>query len=233
MRKSSSPPLVPAFDPRQSTPEGLVAIGGSLEPNTLLEAYRLGIFPWPQADMPMLWFSPDPRGVLDFSDLHVPRSLQKWDRQHPHWKYSLNKAFPQVMHECRLQPRPGQQGTWILPAMEKAYRELFDLGRVLSLEVWEEAGDEHAVGDAGRSGDRLIGGIYGVVCVNARGEMHFSGESMFHLKSNASKMALWRLVQHLQAQGQTWMDIQMVTDVTAQLGGKYIPREDFLKRLGV
>jgi leucyl/phenylalanyl-tRNA--protein transferase len=103
--------------------------------------------------------------------------------------------------------------------MEKAYRTLFDRGRVLSLEVWD--------------GGELIGGIYGVVCLNAEGKMHFSGESMFHLKSNASKMALVKLVEHLKQQGQTWMDIQMLTEVTTALGGKYISREEFLQRLGV
>lgn len=211
--------IPPVFDPRRSTPEGLVAVGGSLTVENLLEAYRVGVFPWPQEGLPMLWFSPDPRGVLDFEDLHVPRSLRKWEKQHPHWKYTLNKAFSQVIHQCRVQKRPDQQGTWILPAMEKAYRDLFDAGRVLSLEVWEN--------------EDLIGGIYGVVGVNASGQMHFSGESMFHLQSNASKMALVKLVEHLKNQGQTWMDIQMVTEVTAALGGKYISREDFLQRLGI
>jgi leucyl/phenylalanyl-tRNA--protein transferase len=218
-KRPDSKPLIPAFDPRKSTPEGLVAVGGNLEFETLEEAYRLGIFPWPQEGMPLLWFSPDPRGVLDFDELHVPRSLRKWERQHSHWKYTLNKAFSQVIHHCRLQKRPGQDGTWILPQMEKAYRTLFDRGRVLSLEVWD--------------GEDLIGGIYGVMCVNAEGKMHFSGESMFHLKANASKMALVKLVEHLKSQGQTWMDIQMLTDVTTALGGKYISREDFLGRLGV
>lgn len=220
MAKLRNPSVgTPLFNPRMSTPEGLVAVGGNLETPTLREAYRNGIFPWPQEGLPLLWFSPDPRGVLDFEDLHVSRSLRKWDRQNSHWKYTINQAFPQVIQACRLQPRVGQAGTWILPEMEKAYLKLFDEGQVLSLEVWEEK--------------VLIGGIYGVLSISDSGRLFFSGESMFHLKTNASKMAFWRMVEHLRAQGHTWMDIQMLTEVTRSFGGKYIEREEFLDRIGV
>lgn len=209
----------PLFNPRMSTPEGLVAVGGNLEVATLQEAYRNGIFPWPQEDLPLLWFSPDPRGVLDFQDLHVPRSLRKWQRQHPHWTYTMNSAFPKVIEACRLQVREGQAGTWILPNMEEAYLRLFNEGQILSLEVWEEA--------------ELIGGIYGVLTFTARETLLFSGESMFHKRANASKMAFWKLVEHLQAHGHSWMDMQMLTDVTRSFGGKYISREEFLGRIGI
>jgi leucyl/phenylalanyl-tRNA--protein transferase len=191
--------------------DGLIAYGGDFSVELLREAYSKGIFPWPQEDMPILWFSPDPRGVLDFSDFHVSTSLKKWARTHEQWSYTFNQNFSQVMEQCRLQKRPGQNGTWILPEMEKAYLELFQRGEALSLEVWEE--------------QQLIGGIYGVLIDGI-----FSGESMFHLKKNASKMALWKLVEELKSRGHQWMDIQMVTPVLAGFGGKLISRNEFLTR---
>ncbi len=202
-----------------STPEGLVAVGGSLEIETLQEAYRNGIFPWPQEGLPLLWFSPDPRGILDFQDFHVSRSLRKWERQNPHWQYTLNQSFPKVIEGCREQVREGQLGTWILPEMVEAYRKLFDVGQILSQEVWEDG--------------ELIGGIYGVLTLSVDGKFFFSGESMFHKKTNASKMAFLKMVEYLQAQGHTWMDMQMLTDVTKSFGGKYISREEFLQRIGI
>lgn len=219
IRKQRQRPGAPLFNPRMSTPEGLVAVGGSLEISTLQEAYRNGIFPWPQEGLPLLWFSPDPRGVLDFKDLHIPKSLAKWDRQHSHWNYTINEAFTKVIHGCRMQKREGQQGTWILPEMEEAYLKLFEAGRILSLEVWDNG--------------ELIGGIYGVLTLTSKGKFFFSGESMFHTKTNASKMALWKMVEHLKSQGHQWMDIQMLTEVTTAMGGKYIPREEFLQRIGI
>lgn len=203
---------------RQASPEGIVAIGGDLQPETLLEAYSSGIFPWPQPDMPMLWFSPDPRGVLDFHELNIPESLKKWDRKNSHWEYKINTSFAEVIKQCRLQKRPGQNGTWILPEMEKAYHQLFQKGHVLVLECWEHG--------------QLIGGIYGVLFESQNGTKVFSGESMFYLKANASKMCLWKIILYLKEQGHQWMDIQMVTEVTEMMGGKYISREEFLKRIG-
>jgi leucyl/phenylalanyl-tRNA--protein transferase len=210
--------------PRRTTPEGLVAVGGNLEVATLLEAYGKGIFPWPLEGMPLLWFSPDPRGVLDFKDFHVPKSLEKFARKHEYWRYTFNRAFAQVIDYCRTQSRKGpngelQKGTWILPEMQAAYTRLFDQGHILTCECWD--------------GERLIGGIYGVLQFTKKGQMLFSGESMFHLESNASKMVLWKLIEHLKAQGHTWIDIQMTTEVTQMMGGKYIPREEFLQRMGV
>lgn len=200
-------------DPRAATPEGLVAVGGQWSAELLESAYKKGIFPWPQEGLPILWFSPDPRGVLDFDEFHVPRSLQKFARKCP-WIFTLNRAFESVMQECRKQKRPGQDGTWILPEMIPAYSRLHLEGKALSLECWEDG--------------VLIGGIYGVL-VNGV----FSGESMFYARPNASKMCFWKLVEHLKSQGQTWMDLQMVTEATAAFGGKYIAREEFLNRRGV
>ena len=128
--------------------------------------------------------------------------------------FTLNQAFDEVMQACGLQPRPGQSGTWILPEMRPPYLELQKNGKALSLECWEDG--------------VLIGGIYGVLI---RGL--FSGESMFFLKSNASKMCFWKLVEYLKSEGHSWMDIQMVTPVTEAFGGKYNSREEFLQRRGV
>ncbi|MBX2996540.1 MAG: leucyl/phenylalanyl-tRNA--protein transferase [Bdellovibrionaceae bacterium] len=200
-------------NPRHSTKEGLVAVGGTMNVETLRAAYRKGIFPWPQEGMPPLWFCPDPRGVLDFKDFHVPRSLKKFANKID-WLFTVNEAFSEVVRACQNQPRPGQTGTWIVPQMVPAYEKLHASGEALSLECWEDG--------------VLVGGIYGVLI-----EGLFSGESMFHHTDNASKMALWKLVEHLETLGHTWMDIQMVTDVTKQMGGKYIAREEFLQRRGL
>ena len=198
-------------NPRLTTPEGLVAIGGELNVETLLAAYKKGIFPWPQADLPMLWFCPDPRGVLDFNEFHIPRSVEKILRK-AQWAVTFNTAFSAVIAGCRAQPRPGQAGTWILPEMEKAYREFERAGNVLSVEVWE--------------GTELVGGLYGVLS-----EKYFSAESMFYTRSNASKLALIAVVEELSRRGHNWMDIQMVTSASEAFGGKYISRDEFLRRI--
>jgi leucyl/phenylalanyl-tRNA--protein transferase len=197
-----------------TTENGLVAVGGSLSVETLVLAYSRGIFPWPIEGQPMLWFCPDPRGVLDFAEVHVPRSLKKFARQNPNFRWTKNKAFAQVIEECAKQPRPGQDGTWILPEIKQGYLELFKAGFVRSLECWD--------------GDELIAGFYGVD-VNGL----FSAESMFFKRSNASKLCLWKMIENLQAEGRTWMDIQMVTPISECFGGKYISRADFLRRLGL
>jgi len=201
-------------DPRLTTPEGIVAIGGQLNVETLKAAYEKGIFPWPQEGYPMIWFCPDPRGVIDFSDFHVPESLRKFAKKNSNWQFTVNHNFPEVIKNCRLQKRPNQNGTWILPEMQKAYVDFFKAGYVKSLECWENG--------------ELIGGIYGVE-VNGI----FAGESMFFKKENASKMCLWKMIEHQKESGRTWIDIQMVTPVTEAFGGKYISREEFLKRLKI
>lgn len=200
-------------NPRNSTPEGIVAVGGKWSAETLREAYRRGIFPWPQKGRPILWFSPDPRGVLDFDEFHVPRSLEKFARK-CEWIFTVNQAFPEVMRECAKQPREGQDGTWILPEMIPAYTELHRRGEALSFEAWEDG--------------VLVGGLYGVLIDGL-----FSGESMFHLRTNASKMCLWKAVEYLLERGHTWIDTQMVTPVVEAFGGKYVMREDFLLRRGI
>lgn len=199
-------------DPEDTLAEGILAVGGNLDVGTLYSAYSQGIFPWPQPGFPMLWFSPERRGVIEFKDFHVPESLRKFRKNHPEIEFTMNKDFRHVIEECAKQPRPGQDGTWILPAMKHAYEELFKAGYAISVEVRED--------------NILIGGIYGVLIQGV-----FSGESMFYLKPNASKLALWRLVEILQEKGHEWIDVQMVTPVIESMGGKYVDRADYLEML--
>lgn len=192
--------------------DGLIYIGGNLSTETLLQAYSLGIFPWPIEEIyPLFWFCPEPRGVLDFHDLHIPRSLERLRRK-KRYHVTFNRAFARVMEECSRQPRPGQEGTWIVPSMLPAYEEFHRAGYAHSIEVWR--------------GEELVGGLYGVYVKGV-----FSGESMFHTEANTSKIALVETVLKLQSLGLQWMDIQMLTPVTEAMGGHYISRRDFLLRL--
>jgi leucyl/phenylalanyl-tRNA---protein transferase len=188
--------------------EGLVAIGGDLSVPRLLLAYRSGIFPW-SVD-PVSWWSPDPRGIFELGDFHVSRSLAKVIRKGV-FQITRDKAFREVMRECAA-PARGRRKTWISPEFIEAYTELHAQGHAHSLECWQ--------------GERLVGGVYGV----AIGGL-FAGESMFHRASDASKVALFHLIQHLRRRGFVLFDIQMLTPVTEQLGGITIPREEYLARL--
>ncbi|HMN66930.1 MAG TPA: leucyl/phenylalanyl-tRNA--protein transferase [Bdellovibrionales bacterium] len=198
-------------DPRLSLDEGIVDLSDDLRVERLLEAYSFGIFPWPHQDLPTLWYSPERRGVLDFKDFHVPRSLQKTLKQSS-WTCTFNQAFDEVLEACAQAPRPQQDGTWITSKLLTAYRAFHRAGYAHSLEVW--------------SGEKLIGGLYGVYVGGV-----FGGESMFHREADASKFGLVKLVEFLKGQGQKFMDIQMVTPLLERFGGKYIPRGQFLLRL--
>lgn len=210
-RKIVFPPVETASD------DGLVAVGGDLELDTLLEAYQRGIFPWPlstyplNVNLPNTWFSPDPRGMLEFKNLHVPKSFIKFLKKSP-FNVTFNQAFPHVIESCASIPRKDQPGTWITPGIIEAYTRLFENGLAYSVEVWNN--------------DLLVGGMYGVVM----GEF-ISGESMFTHEDNAGKEALYTLVHHLQDKGINWIDTQMVTEVVKQFGGKYVPRPVFLSKL--
>ena len=198
-------------DPRDALNEGIVKVSDDLRVERLLEAYSFGIFPWPAVDLPTLWFSPEKRGVLDFSDFHVPRSLQKFVAK-TSFRCTFNQDFDGVIAACAALPRPDQSGTWINDRLLRAYREFHRAGYAHSLEVWDV--------------DQLVGGLYGVYVGGI-----FSGESMFYLRPNASKLALIHLIEYLSREGLLWMDIQMVTPALEQFGGKYISREAFLERL--
>jgi leucyl/phenylalanyl-tRNA--protein transferase len=184
-------------------------VGGDLSPERLLVAYDQGIFPWYDDGYPPLWWSPDPRTVLDPETLHVSRSLARALRRGG-FELSWNRDFGRVMVECGRR-RPG--GTWIFPEMLDAYERLHQLGHAHSLEVW-------AKGD-------LVGGIYGV----QRGGL-FAAESMFHRRTNASKVALVAAVQSLFLAGIRLFDVQFLTPHLGSLGAREIPRAQYLERLG-
>lgn len=191
--------------------EGLVDMSDDLSVERLLEAYSFGIFPWPQGDLPTLWFSPEQRGVIDFDEFHLPKSLAKLRAQSP-FQLTFDRAFEEVVLQCAIQPRPGQDGTWITEKLARAYTDFHRAGYAHSVEAWD--------------GDELVGGLYGVYAAGS-----FSGESMFFKKPNASKLALVHVVEFLRSQGLKWMDIQMVTPLSKAFGGKYLSRHQFLKRL--
>ena len=195
-------------DPREAAPEGLVAIGGDLSVPRLLSAYRSGIFPW--TVKPITWWSPDPRAIFELDQFHVSKNLAKVIRQNV-FQITMDRAFREVMAGCAEQGR-GRRETWITPEFIEAYTRLHQQGHAHSLECWRE--------------EQLVGGIYGVALGG-----FFAGESMFHRESNASKVALFHLVQHLRKRDFTLFDIQMLTPITRQLGGVEISREEYLKRL--
>lgn len=192
--------------PSEADEVGVVGIGADLEPSTLIHAYRHGIFPMPLDDYAIGWWSPPARGVLDFKDLKVSRSLRQSCRR---YRVTANMAFDKVIHSCASLPR---EGGWISPLIEQAYRQLHDNGWAHSVEVWD--------------GQDLVGGLYGVQ-VNGL----FAGESMFHLATDASKVALVALVSGLEACGAVLLDVQWATDHLATLGVHEITRSEYLERL--
>lgn len=203
----------PPADTALRQPNGLLAAGGELSPQRLLDAYRCGIFPWYSNDDPVLWWSPDPRMVLVPAEFRLARSLGKRLRRRE-FAVSTDTAFGTVMQSCAGTPRPGQDGTWIVDAMVDAYTALHELGHAHSVECWQTA-------DNGTP--RLVGGLYGV-CL---GRM-FYGESMFSHVTDASKAALAYLVRHLRASGVDLIDCQMKTPHLASLGAREMPRHEFL-----
>ena len=201
------------FPPRSHAlrePNGLLAAGGDLSIERLLEAYRRGIFPWFSDGDPILWWSPDPRMVLFPAELKISRSLAKTLRRN-RFRLTADRAFGEVIDACRA-PRPGQDGTWITGQMSAAYRRLHEAGHAHSVEAWLD--------------DELAGGLYGVALGRA-----FFGESMFARVTDASKVALVALVRQLARWRFGLIDCQMNTPHLASLGAREIPREDFARRL--
>ncbi|HVK05880.1 MAG TPA: leucyl/phenylalanyl-tRNA--protein transferase [Armatimonadaceae bacterium] len=205
-------PVLAFPDPRHSTREGIIAIGGDLHPDTLRLAYSKGIFPWPHEGLPLLWFCPPQRALLDFANLHVPERLARAYRNCG-YTFTIDRAFSRVIRHCESAPRPGQEGTWITAEIVDAYCRLHQLGVAHSVEAWDSGGD-------------LVGGLYGVDSGGV-----FAGESMFYKRPNASKFALLFLIDHLRARGADWLDIQMMTPHFQALGATEVPRAEFLKRL--
>jgi leucyl/phenylalanyl-tRNA--protein transferase len=206
-------PVLEFPDPNSASDEGIVALGGDLHPDTLRLAYGQGIFPWPIRGLPLAWFSPARRAVLEFDRLHIPRSLERQRRRLP-FTFTIDQAFAEVITACARTPRPGQDDTWITPAMRQAYVRFHRLGHAHSVEAW-------APGTEG--GRRLVGGAYGVDCGGA-----FAAESMFYAEPYASKLALLHLFEHLRARGAEWIDIQVLTPHMQALGAREIDREEFL-----
>lgn len=187
-------------------PNGLLAVGGDLRPERLLQAYQLGIFPWFDADQPPLWWSPDPRMVLFPAEIHISRSMRKFLRKHP-YSIQSDRDFAGVMRHCAGERR-GSHGTWISTAMLDAYTTLHELGHAHSVEVWE--------------GNTLVGGIYGI----AMGQVFF-GESMFSHRPNVSKLALIDLAERLPEAGYGIIDCQVANPHLESLGARNIPRSEF------
>lgn len=205
-------PVLQFPDPEDTSREGIIAMGGDLHPDSLRLAYHQGIFPWPHEGMPLLWFCPPRRAILDFHLLHVGKRLAR-TRLNSSFRFTVDSAFGSVISACKSSYRPDQEGTWITEEIEAAYGEAHRLGFAHSVEVWSESGD-------------LVGGLYGIDSGGV-----FGGESMFHRESDASKLALLFLADHLASRGATFLDIQMMTPHMKALGAVEIPRRRFLKRL--
>lgn len=199
---------MPLPDPASANEEGLVAVGGDLSVERLREAYSNGIFPWSAA--PPTWWSPDPRAVIELDQLSVSRRLRQKLRQ-GRFRATFDQGFDRVILGCARAPR-ADDGTWISPSLAGAYSRFHRAGFAHSVEIWNE--------------EDLVGGIYGVALGGV-----FAGESMFHTESDASKAALYYLVEHLRERGFVLFDVQVANAFTLQMGATEIPRDEFLRRL--
>jgi leucyl/phenylalanyl-tRNA--protein transferase len=197
-------------DPRYARSD-IVAVGGDLRVETLRDAYRHGIFPWPHEDVPLPWFSPRRRAVILFDRLHIGRSTRKAANAAP-YSFTIDQRFADVIVACSQSPRPGQDGTWIAPDIIDAYIALHRAGDAHSIEAWENG--------------ELVGGLYGIDSGGV-----FTGESMFHRRPNASKLALLFLIGHVRMHGATWLDCQVMTPHMEALGAREIQRARFLDML--
>jgi leucyl/phenylalanyl-tRNA--protein transferase len=201
----------PVFPPPElASPEGIIAVGGDLSSQRLLNAYGSGIFPWYSEGEPILWWSPDPRLVLLPGDLHISKSMKKILKKNL-FHLSFDHSFTQVIENCR-RPRPGQRGTWITDEIRDAYSKLHQLGFAHSVEVWRQ--------------NQLVGGLYGVSIGKC-----FFGESMFAETANASKFAFIKFFQRLFQAGFIMIDCQVPSDHLKRLGAREIPRKQFLSLL--
>ena len=200
----------PWVPPEHATPEGIVGVGGDLRPDTLLKAYADGVFPWFNAGDPVIWWSPDPRGIIPLDTFHVPRRLAATVRR-GRFRVTFDERFSEVIRRCG-ENRP--EGTWVTDEMVAAYTALHRRGHAHSAEAW--------------MGDELVGGVYGVSVGGL-----FAGESMFHRERDASKVALVALLMRLRERGFVLFDTQIVNAHTAQFGATDVPRSEYLRRLEV
>lgn len=197
----------------EASEEGLLAVGGGLSPQRLLDAYSRGIFPWYDSSQPVLWWSPDPRMVLFPEHLKISKSMKQLLKKEV-FKVTFDKAFSEVVDHCATIKRDGQNGTWITTEMKQAYLQLHEMGVARSVEVWQE--------------EELVGGLYGIYLKEKK---IFCGESMFAKVSNASKYGFIHLVQKLQEEDLKIIDCQIYTPHLESLGAEEIPRTEFLKFL--
>lgn len=193
-------------------PDGLLAVGGDLRPERLIEAYKNGIFPWYNDENEFFWWSPDPRLVIRPSEVYCSKSMRRLLREKP-FKITVDHAFDVVIRACSSIRRPDQDGSWILPEMIEAYEKLHLLGYAHSVEAWDKNG-------------RLAGGLYGV----ALGKIFF-GESMFSQQSNASKAAFLTFAAFLDKSNFILIDSQQDTPHMRSLGGFLMDRDEFLKTI--
>lgn len=202
--------VIAAFPPVTDADEhGFLAVGGDLEPESLVLAYRSGIFPWPFSERQLAWFSPPKRGVLFLKDFHISKSLKK-SMARAGWSYAIDERFDDVIAACASSShRPGQTGTWITKKMVQGYQRFHRAGFAHSIETYFE--------------EELVGGLYGIAIGG-----FFAGESMFFTKPDASKLALCFLVEFLKKQGVEWIDCQMVTPLLKAFGAVEIPRDEFI-----
>jgi leucyl/phenylalanyl-tRNA--protein transferase len=194
-------------DVRLADADGLVAIGGDLTVGRLLAGYRAGVFPWYDDDTPILWWSPDPRGIIEIDGLHISRRLARTVRSCK-FRCTINCDFEGVLRGCADR----EEGTWITKEMHRAYLRLHKAGHAHSVEVW--------------NADRLVGGLYGVALGG-----FFSGESMFHRERDASKVALVSLFDRLRQRGFELFDAQIVNEHTLSMGAIEVSRVEYLDRL--
>jgi leucyl/phenylalanyl-tRNA--protein transferase len=196
----------------QASEDGLLAVGGNLDVETLSVAYKHGVFPWPvQEDYPLTWFAPNPRGIIQKEDIHFSKSLLKFIKK-SNFTVKVNTDFDRVIYECAVTKRKNENGTWIIDPIIKGYTELFKAGKAYCFSVYLD--------------DKLVGGLYGV-CF---GKL-LSGESMFFKEDNASKQALYSLLNFIIEADIPFIDTQMVTPVIESFGGKNVSRDVFMVKL--
>jgi len=198
-------------DPNLAEEDGLLAVGGDLSQERLIEAYANGIFPWYSDGEPILWWSPDPRMILFPDKFKVSKSLRQSIRN-KNFEVCFDRDFKAVIQNCAISDRNGDTGTWITTEMQEAYIKLHNAGFAHSVETYKD--------------DKLIGGLYGISLGKA-----FFGESMFHTESDASKIALYSLVSRMKDWGFHFIDVQQDTKHLESLGAETVPRKKFLELL--
>lgn len=199
----------------KASEEGVLAIGGDLSLERLMLAYSSGIFPWFNEGEPVVWWSPNPRMVLFPNNFKISKSLKKTLRTHT-YRLSKNEAFAEVVHQCAIVKREGQAGTWITDQMEVSYQQLHNKGKAMSIEVWDD--------------NNLIGGLYGIYL---KKQKVFCGESMFHKRTDVSKIAFSYLVDFCKVENVKVIDCQVYTSHLESLGAEEISRSEFIELLKV